>query len=66
MKFNNIKGLDFFDKGYIYFCVDVIDIGFEFECLKGFGMIFFELELINVGYVIIIYGCDFEGNFIEI
>ncbi|MGC1506919.1 VOC family protein [Ketobacter sp. MCCC 1A13808] len=63
---NNTKGLDPFDKGYTHFCVDVTDIGFEFERLKGLGMTFPEPEPINVGHVITIYGRDPEGNLIEI
>lgn len=63
---NNTKGLDPFDKGYTHFCVDVTDIGHEFERLQGLGMTFPEPEPINVGHVITIYGRDPEGNLIEI
>lgn len=63
---NNTRGLDPFDKGYTHFCVDVLDIYFEFNRLKGLGMTFPEPEPINVGHVITIYGRDPEGNLVEI
>lgn len=63
---NNTKGLNPYDKGYTHFCVDVTDIAYEFERLKGLGMTFPEPEPINVGHVITIYGRDPEGNLIEI
>lgn len=55
-----------YDKGYTHFCVDVTDIGQEYERLKGLGMTFSQPAPIDVGHVISIYGRDPEGNLIEI
>ncbi|WP_373077631.1 VOC family protein [Zhongshania sp.] len=63
---NNTKGLDPFDKGYTHFCVDVTEIEYEFERLKGLGMTFTEPGPIDMGHVKSIYGRDPEGNLIEI
>ena len=55
-----------YDKGYTHFCVDVTDIDYEFERLKGLGMTFGQSAPIDVGHVKSIYGRDPEGNLIEI
>ncbi len=60
------KPLKPYDKGYTHFCVDVTDIGQEYERLKGLGMTFNQPAPIDVGHVISIYGRDPEGNVIEI
>jgi glyoxylase I family protein len=58
--------LQAFDRGYTHFCVDVTDIDYEFERLKGLGMTFNQPAPIDVGHVKTIYGRDPEGNLIEI
>lgn len=60
------KPLNPFDKGYTHFCVDVTEIDYEYERLKGLGMTFSEPAPIDVGHVKSIYGRDPEGNLIEI
>ncbi len=60
------RPLDPFDKGYTHFCVDVTEIDYEYERLKGLGMTFSEPAPIDVGHVKTLYGRDPEGNLIEI
>lgn len=60
------KALNPYDKGYTHFCVDVTEIEYEFERLKGLGMTFSQPGPIDVGHVKTIYGRDPEGNLIEI
>ena len=60
------EALNPYDKGYTHFCVDVTDIKYEFERLKGLGMTFSQPEPIDMGHVSSIYGRDPEGNLIEI
>jgi catechol 2,3-dioxygenase-like lactoylglutathione lyase family enzyme len=55
-----------YDKGYTHFCVDVTDIGQEYERLKTLGMSFSQPAPIDVGHVQSIYGRDPEGNLVEI
>jgi catechol 2,3-dioxygenase-like lactoylglutathione lyase family enzyme len=55
-----------FDKGYTHFCVDVTDIGKEYERLRGLGMTFGHSAPLDAGHVHAIYGRDPEGNIIEI
>ncbi len=54
------------DKGYTHFCVDVTDIGREFERLKALGMSFGAPAPIDMGHVKSVYGRDPEGNIIEL
>lgn len=58
--------LNAFDKGYTHFCVDVTEIEYEVERLKGLGMTFSQPGPVDVGHVKSIYGRDPEGNLIEI
>ncbi len=60
------KPLNPYDKGYTHFCVDVTEIDYEYERLKGLGMTFSEPAPIDVGHVKTLYGRDPEGNLIEI
>ncbi len=55
-----------FDKGYTHFCVDVTEIEYECERLRGLGMTFSQPGPIDMGHVKSIYGRDPEGNLIEI
>lgn len=55
-----------YDKGYTHFCVDVTEIEYEFERLKGLGMTFGQPAPVDVGHVKSLYGRDPEGNLIEI
>ncbi len=60
------KPLNPYDKGYTHFCVDVTDIGYEYERLKGLGMTFGSPCPVDAGHVKSVYGRDPEGNVIEI
>jgi catechol 2,3-dioxygenase-like lactoylglutathione lyase family enzyme len=55
-----------FDKGYTHFCVDVTDIEQEYCRLQRLGMSFGSPAPIDAGHVKSVYGCDPEGNIIEI
>jgi catechol 2,3-dioxygenase-like lactoylglutathione lyase family enzyme len=55
-----------FDRGYTHFCVDVTDIGQEYERLRALGMTFGQPAPLDAGHVKTIYGRDPEGNIIEI
>ncbi len=55
-----------YDKGYTHFCVDVTDIEFEYERLKGLGMTFGSPHPVDAGHVKSVYGRDPEGNVIEV
>jgi len=58
------------DEGYTHFCVDVTDIDFEYNRLKGLGMTFHcpppSKELLGEGPIRATYGRDPDGNVIEI
>lgn len=55
-----------YDRGYTHFCVDVTDIGMEYERLKTLGMTFGSPNPVDAGHVQSVYGRDPEGNLIEI
>jgi glyoxylase I family protein len=54
------------DLGYTHFCVDVTEIEKDIPFLISCGMTFNEREFVDVGHVKTIYGCDPEGNVIEV
>ena len=55
-----------YDRGYTHICLDVLDIGSEFDRLSAAGVVFVQPRYGDFGEIKAVYGRDPDGNIIEI